>query len=405
MSCGAEMTNSHSPCSADILDAIRSSFPHFQDGAEITAESIRGIGREYLDMVMSWAPVPKEIKFFDQDGNDRYLEWEVFEDVAGWVIPEKATWQVRDAAQPTPDLVLLPRKLTAENGAKALLIGEFSETFHYMDDEGDECTAEIPVSWTTIKEIHNKVVAHFAAQPPAAPVETVTKSAPALGPSQNTAERLPSSDAAEAGADTRLSADTAQEFPTALRQIEAALRDAFPHFQDGSPITPEAIRGIGKEYLDMVMSWEPHKDEIEFADHNGTIRKIVFEPGDYEVGINAGWVLEDDTLDEPQTSRGITDIAEERQRQVSAEGWTPEHDDEHADNELALAALCYVYAGIYEPGNFRHQYWPWDRCWWKPADNRRNLVKAGALIAAEIDRLDRASSAVSRPQHSTGETK
>lgn len=107
--------------------------------------------------------------------------------------------------------------------------------------------------------------------------------------------------------------------------------------------------------------------------------------------------------DVPQTSRGIADIAGERQRQVSAEGWTPEHDDEHTDNELALAALCYVYAGIYAPGNFAHQYWPWDRCWWKPADNRRNLVKAGALIAAEIDRLDRVSSAVTRPHQRGGE--
>jgi hypothetical protein len=94
----------------------------------------------------------------------------------------------------------------------------------------------------------------------------------------------------------------AGHFPSSAGTIEAALRDAFPHFQSDEPITPEAIRGIGKEYLDMVMSWEPHKDEIEFADHNGTIRKIVYEPGDYEVGINPGWVLEDDTLDEPQTA-------------------------------------------------------------------------------------------------------
>jgi hypothetical protein len=92
--------------------------------------------------------------------------------------------------------------------------------------------------------------------------------------------------------------------------VEAALRDAFPHFQDGSEITPEAIRGIGKEYLDMVMSWEPHKDEIEFADHNGTIRKIVYEPGDYEVGINPGWVLEDDTLDQPQTAPDLSKVLE-----------------------------------------------------------------------------------------------
>lgn len=45
----------------------------------------------------------------------------------------------------------LPRKLTAENGAKALLIGEFFETGSYL-----------PVSWTTIKAIYAKIVEHFA---------------------------------------------------------------------------------------------------------------------------------------------------------------------------------------------------------------------------------------------------
>lgn len=58
--------------------------------------------------------------------------------------------------------VLVPRELTAENGAKSALIGEFSETFDYMDDEGDECQAEIPVSWITIKRIHRKMVELFA---------------------------------------------------------------------------------------------------------------------------------------------------------------------------------------------------------------------------------------------------
>lgn len=70
-----------------------------------------------------------------------------------------------DAAQyqKVPDgFVLVPRELTAENGAKSALIGEFSETFDYMDDEGDECQAEIPVSWMTIKEIHKKMVKLFA---------------------------------------------------------------------------------------------------------------------------------------------------------------------------------------------------------------------------------------------------
>jgi hypothetical protein len=36
--------------------------------------------------------------------------------------------------------------------------------------------------------------------------------------------------------------------------------------------------------------------------------------------------------------------------------------------------------------------WPWSREWWQPKDRRRDLVRAGALIVAEIERLDRAAS-------------
>ena len=89
-------------------------------------------------------------------------------------------------------------------------------------------------------------------------------------------------------------------------------------------------------------------------------------------------------------------IAEERARQVSSEGWTAEHDDAHKDGELAVAAAIYAAPG-YERSNKPRvrgaiiQFWPWDMSWWKPCrDNRvRELVKAGALIAAEIDRLQR----------------
>lgn len=80
-----------------------------------------------------------------------------------------------DVAQAAPDSVLLPRKLTAENGAKAALIGEFSETVALLDEDGEEHPMSVPVSWDTIKRIWDAAVAHFAAQPPAAPVETKRK--------------------------------------------------------------------------------------------------------------------------------------------------------------------------------------------------------------------------------------
>lgn len=89
----------------------------------------------------------------------------------------------------------------------------------------------------------------------------------------------------------------------------------------------------------------------------------------------------------------IKDIADERQRQIESEGWTPEHDDEHDNGDLAKAAACYAVGEEVRSSTTGFALWPWHADWWKPApDNRRReLVKAGALIVAEIERLDRAS--------------
>lgn len=71
------------------------------------------------------------------------------------------------------DWVMVPKKLTAENGAKSLLSGEFLETTFiscpecFADEECESCDGsgrikiEVPVSWTTIKAIWNKGVEHF----------------------------------------------------------------------------------------------------------------------------------------------------------------------------------------------------------------------------------------------------
>ncbi|MCU9189546.1 hypothetical protein OE414_15395 [Pseudomonas aeruginosa] len=91
------------------------------------------------------------------------------------------------------------------------------------------------------------------------------------------------------------------------------------------------------------------------------------------------------------------DVQAERRRQITAEGWTPEHDDEHADGQMAQAAGCYaLHAGgigtDWPDGrqNGAALFWPWDRDSWKPTTPRRDLVKACALALAEIERLDRA---------------
>lgn len=87
------------------------------------------------------------------------------------------------------------------------------------------------------------------------------------------------------------------------------------------------------------------------------------------------------------------DVLAERARQISEEGWTPEHDDCNDGGEMAQAAACYALnAAGWQTGALRG-CWPmkWMASWFKTTSPRRDLVKAGALILAEIERHDRAA--------------
>ncbi|MCV4183845.1 hypothetical protein OD770_30535 [Pseudomonas aeruginosa] len=81
------------------------------------------------------------------------------------------------------------------------------------------------------------------------------------------------------------------------------------------------------------------------------------------------------------------DVQAERRRQITAEGWTPEHDDLYCAAELPRAAAAYILNGANDEAP---AIWPFVTKWWKPRDARSNYVRAGALILAEIERLDRA---------------
>lgn len=85
-------------------------------------------------------------------------------------------------------------------------------------------------------------------------------------------------------------------------------------------------------------------------------------------------------------------IEQERQRQIDVEGWTPAHDDQYTSGELVAAAFCYWDHAIgkakYRPDGLP-QGWPWDISWWKPKDETRDLVRAGALLEAERSRWAR----------------
>jgi hypothetical protein len=108
-------------------------------------------------------------------------------------------------------------------------------------------------------------------------------------------------------------------------------------------------------------------------------------------------------------SKALEDIAAERQRQVDVEGWTPAHDDTHTAGEMAMAAAAYALKARSDESHARAMtlksaraepyFWPetWSVSWFKPTSRRHDLVKAGALIVAEIERLDRAAISKASP--------
>lgn len=92
-------------------------------------------------------------------------------------------------------------------------------------------------------------------------------------------------------------------------------------------------------------------------------------------------------------SRSVNDVLDERADQRLR--FPADHDDAHDRGQLADAAACYATnAGLDdEDRDFWPDVplagWPWPHEYWRPSTRRRDLVKAGALILAEIERLDR----------------
>jgi hypothetical protein len=106
---------------------------------------------------------------------------------------------------------------------------------------------------------------------------------------------------------------------------------------------------------------------------------------------------------------GIEMIAAERERQITEKGYTPEHDDGHRDRELAAAAGAYAlhaagFASVpyIEGDNLNFDtitpIWPFDETEFVGTTEQMDaLVKAGALIVAEIERLLRHNSVLRNP--------
>ena len=158
---------------------------------------------------------------------------------------------------------------------------------------------------------------------------------------------------------------------------------------------------------------------VHWTDHKAIVARLTAERDAAILAVemseaaafSAGYEAADEAR-QADLSTAARDVLAERARQISVEGWTHDHDDIHAAGQMALAAGCYaMFASASDrqratadlPGGLATlgktltgwsawlQIWPWDRSWWKPTNRRRDLVKAGALILAEIERLDRAA--------------
>ncbi len=103
----------------------------------------------------------------------------------------------------------------------------------------------------------------------------------------------------------------------------------------------------------------------------------------------------------------LEDIADERRRQISEEEHPHDEDDELREGELAIAAAAYALSSVSPsprsltindsslpaatPGELAASIWPFDYEEIRPRSSRHDLVRAAALLVAEIERLDRAT--------------
>lgn len=90
-------------------------------------------------------------------------------------------------------------------------------------------------------------------------------------------------------------------------------------------------------------------------------------------------------------SNGSQLISLERRRQVVEEGYDARHDKGETVNNLIQAAMAYCevcFTGNTVLDSLKFG-WPWRTTCFKPKDYKRNLVRAGALIAAAIDKLEK----------------
>ena len=172
-----------------VLDAIKRRAEHYAELEAMTPEE-RAEYAANIEAFKAMLPQPAPVVPEDNDELARLAEkfgaevaWanepNEFHHLIEFTPPQfrAAMLQAGNSPAIPEGYVMVPMRLTAENGAKGVLSGEFSETQFvncpecFGDDECETCDGSgrieitVPVTWTTIKEIWAKGVEHFAAAP------------------------------------------------------------------------------------------------------------------------------------------------------------------------------------------------------------------------------------------------
>lgn len=140
------------------------------------------------------------------------------------------------------------------------------------------------------------------------------------------------------------------------------------------------------------------------------VGEVLGIPGEQQEGGTGEFI---DIIEEMKATQGagmtqaLLDVQAERRRQVEVKDWPPEHDDEHVCDEIAALACFYAMppgarewdASSTGYGDTLGSAMLPDGWLAKTGDRRIELIKAGALIIAEIERLDRAAAQAKGAAH------
>ncbi|OLF53769.1 hypothetical protein [Pseudomonas chlororaphis] len=158
-----------------------------------------------------------------------------------------------------------------------------------------------------------------------------------------------------------------------------------------------SVGGMPAEINEHLLTWIADQVFDGVYDNAGDIRDIYRLIAADQAAFNA-------TEYAKTAPASLQSVLAERIRQIQIHCFYPEQDVEYVDGDLAIAAACYATEAFVQAteteGAMRivPESWPWMAVTWRPRDQRRNLVKAGALILAEIDRLDRAAASTQKEE-------